>query len=182
MPKWHSPAQQDTAAPSHLSSYSLQLLRPSVPVWANTEPSLQNEWKTSFGRRWPNTSGILLRSDHPITALRQGCGTWGSPSGCHSVFVWPPVLYIHHTCKMSKLNQNKKKDEIIIWMTLKSVKVNWGRGAWNLSRFVWRTCCGKPSSIHTIGNDATKPMVPDGKSAVNNWCNSPENHFWFNSA
>lgn len=61
-------------------------------------PSVSKHW--ALTSKW--TENIFWKMtqhfrDHPITALRRGCGRWGSPPGCHSVLFGPHVLYIHHT-------------------------------------------------------------------------------------
>lgn len=57
----------------------------------------------------------------------------------------------------------------------------WGGGL----KYKTGLCGGRVMASHhpftLIGNDATNQWCLTEKSAVNNWCNSPENHFWLHS-
>lgn len=141
---------------SPLSTYSLWLPPTSVPVWANTEPSPQNEWKTSFGR-WPNTSGILLQSDRPITAFRRGCGSWGSPSGRHNVLSGPctSITPLRLTNEIIIKQQRSVEWHGKVWKWVKGEKKYW-----NMKQVL---CGGRVVASH-------HPFTTIGSDATNRWC------------
>lgn len=89
----HSPPNPCDSCVGPRLSQSEQLLSPHLKM--NGKLLLEDD---------PTLQGSSLEADHPITALRRGRGSWGSPSGCP-----PPPLYIHHTFKMNQWNSHKTR-------------------------------------------------------------------------
>lgn len=140
------------------------------PLVLGTAASMRKNW--ALHSKWMEKCFWKMTQHHwdpaPLWSSNHSIETRVSPTTTTT-----PV----HSSQMNQLKDRKTR-----MMTWHNDMWRWIGGWW------WRWWCwgrghvmASRHPVAPIGSDASNQWCLTEKSAVNNWCNSPENQFWFHS-